>query len=50
MPLPPSQITVANEVISILYQTPADPRAKRKLGEMFMDPVDKDDLPEYYEV
>jgi hypothetical protein len=50
MPLSPSQITAANEVINILCVTPAGPRAKRKLGEMFMELVDKDDLPEYYEV
>jgi len=50
MPLSPSQITAANEVINVLCSTPAGPRAKRKLGEMFMDLVDKDDLPEYYEV
>ena len=50
MPLSPSQITAANEVINSLCSTPVGPRAKRKLGEMFMDLVDKDDLPEYYEV
>ncbi|KAF9644688.1 hypothetical protein BDM02DRAFT_3121491 [Thelephora ganbajun] len=50
MPLSPPQITAANEVINILCSAPAGPRAKRKLGEMFMDLVDKDDLPEYYEV
>ena len=50
MPLSTAQITAANEVINILSTTPAGPRAKRKLGEMFMDLVDKDDLPEYYEV
>lgn len=50
MPLSSPQITAANEVINILCSTPAGPRAKRKLGEMFMDLVDKDDLPEYYEV
>ena len=50
MPLSSPQVTAANEVINILCSTPAGPRAKRKLGEMFMDLVDKDDLPEYYEV
>jgi len=50
MPLSNSQIIAANEIINILCQTTAGPRAKRKLGEMFMDLVDKDDLPEYYEV
>ena len=50
MPLSTAQITAANEVIDILSTTPADPSAKRKLGEMFMDLVDKDDSPEYYEV
>ena len=50
MPLSPVQITAANEVISILCTTPAGPRTKRKLGEMFMELVDKDDFPEYYEV
>ena len=50
MPLSQPQITAATEVINILCTTPAGPRAKRKLGEMFMDLVDKDDLPEYYEV
>ena len=50
MQLSPAQITAANEVINILCVTPAGPRTKRKLGEMFMDLVDKDDLPEYYEV
>jgi hypothetical protein len=50
MPLSSAQITAANEVINILCTTPAGPRTKRKLGEMFMDLVDKDDLPEYYEV
>jgi len=50
--MPPSsaQITAVNEVINILSTTPTGPRAKRKLGEMFMDLVDKDDLLEYYEV
>ena len=50
MPLSPVQITAVNEVITILCTTPAGPRAKRKLGEMFLNLVDKDDLPEYYEV
>ena len=50
MPLSPAQITAVNEVVQILCTTPAGPRTKRKLGEMFMDLVDKDDLPEYYEV
>lgn len=50
MPLSPVQITAANEVIDILCSASAGPRAKRKLGDMFLDLVDKDDLPEYYEV
>ena len=50
MPPSPAQTTAVNEIINILCTTPAGPRTKRKLGEMFMNLVDKDDLPEYYEV
>ena len=39
----------ASEVTTILCTTPAGPHVKRKLGEMVIDPVDKDDLPEYYD-
>jgi len=50
MPLSPTQITTTKGVINILSTTPAGPRAKQKLGGMFTDLVDKDDLPEFYEV
>ena len=37
------------EVIKLLLDAPA-PRGKRRLADMFLELVDKDDWPEYYEV
>ncbi len=37
------------EVIKLLLDA-AVPRGKRRLADMFLDLVDKDDWPEYYEV
>jgi hypothetical protein len=49
MSLIPAQKSAIEEVINVLTTTPV-PRGKRRLAEMFMDLVDKDEWPEYYEV
>jgi chromatin structure-remodeling complex subunit RSC1/2 len=49
MILTPVQKSAVEEIINVLVTT-TGPRGKRRLAEMFMNLVDKDEWPEYYEV
>ncbi|KAJ6613954.1 hypothetical protein B0H10DRAFT_2046825 [Mycena sp. CBHHK59/15] len=49
MPITPAQKTVIGEVLSALTSATGAPR-KRQLAGMFLELVDRDDWPEYYEV
>jgi chromatin structure-remodeling complex subunit RSC1/2 len=49
MPIGPAHKTAIEQVINVITLTKA-PRGKRILCEMFLDLVDREELPEYYEV
>ena len=49
MPVSAAQKTAINEVISALTGATSR-RAKRRLADMFLELVDRDSWPEYYEV
>jgi len=48
MPLSAAQKTAIDEVITVITST-KDKRGKRNLSDMFLEMVNKDDMPEYYE-
>jgi hypothetical protein len=49
MPISPAHKTAIDQVINVITLTKA-PRGKRILCEMFLDLVDREEHPEYYEV
>lgn len=49
MPLSTEQKTSIEEVIEVITST-KDKRGRREISEMFLEMVDKNFLPEYYEV
>ena len=50
MPLSAAQKTAIDEVIEAITAEKAPGRSKRVLSEMFLELVDRDDWPEYYQV
>jgi hypothetical protein len=49
MGLTPAQKSSIEEIINVLLSA-TGPRSRRKLADLFVELVDKDDYPEYYEV
>lgn len=50
MGLTAAEKTAVEEIVNTLVAYTGPGRGRRRLAELFMDLVDKDDYPEYYEV